>query len=387
MTMQTAAVQVLPAIPAPLLMPPADTSHLATVQARALTKLQEIVDAGTARASAGIAALEREYQVRRDRRVQASSVDVEVVDGKVRLLVGGESLGLTDHARGQLLDRALIPARFAETLLDRDLGALLRTNIRELLPKANESVLVRDVDATVKGVLSSSYRRMDASPLFDGFLRACMAAGLVPHQGSITDTRAFLSFIWPEVVDLGGGEYVVLGLELRASDYGRGALEMALVVIRLLCLNGMVGSGLLKKIHLGKRFDGEFDAGGVIELSTRTVSLDLATLKSAVADAVKGARRFRETLTKMLQEKVADTKLDLAVALAGLRKKGMKQELLDRVKATYEAPMPIEALPQLGGAWRLSNTLSLLAHGAKGDEQKDLQDAAWDVALPGRLPQ
>ena len=385
MTMQTSAVQPLVATTPSVLGIPVDVSTLSTVQARALTKLQEIVDAGQARAAAGLDALTQEWNIRRDRMVRAADLDVEVTDGKLGVIIAGEKLALTDHARGQLLDRALVPARFAETLLDRDLGALLRQNIRELLPKANTSILVRDVATTVKGILSSSYRRMDAAPVFDAFLRTCMGLGLAPHAALVTDSRAFVSFVWPAIVDLGGGEFVVLGLELRASDYGRGALELALVVIRLLCLNGMVGSGLLRRVHLGRRFDGEFGDGGVIELSNRTVNLDVATLKSAVADAVKGAQRFRETLTKTLREKVADTKVNLEQVLGSLKSKGFKKELLDRVKATYEAPMPIEALPQVSGGWRLSNTLSLLAHGAKGDEAKDLQDAAWDVVMPGRL--
>lgn len=380
MMTQTAA----PALPAATL----NASALASEQTIAQMQLQKIVDAGHRRAQAGLEALEREWHIRRDRMVRAADVDVAVDADKLRMVIAGEPLDLTDHARGQLLDRALIPARFAETLVERDLGALLRTNIRELLPKANTSVLVRDVAGTVKGVLSSSYRRMDAAPVFDAFLRTCRSFGLLPESGMISDTRAFLSFIWGDVVDLGGGEFVVLGIELRASDYGRGALEMVLKVIRLRCVNGMTGADVFRRVHLGKRFDGEFGAGGVVELSSRTVSLDIATLKSAVADAVRGAQKFRDALTRMLREKVADTTLDLQAALAGLRKKGMKQELIERVKVTYEAPMPIEALPPMGGAWRLSNTLSLLAHGAKGDDAKDLEDAAWDVVLPGgRLQQ
>ncbi len=43
-----------------------------------------------------------------------------------------------------------------------------------------------------------------------------------------------------EVVQIAPGRKA-LGTELRASDYGRGALEFALMVVRLLCSNGMIG--------------------------------------------------------------------------------------------------------------------------------------------------
>ncbi len=48
----------------------------------------------------------------------------------------------------------------------------------------------------------------------------------------------------------------------------------------------------------------------------------------------------------------------------------------------YEQTLPVEAVPQEPGAWRFANVLSLLVH--HGDAAKDLQQAAFEVIVPGR---
>ena len=79
-------------------------------------------------------------------------------------------------------------------------------------------------------------------------------------------------------------------------------------------------------------------------------------------------------------EKSADPLL--TKALAALQKKGLKKDTLGKIATMYEQPLPIEAVPQEPGRWRFANVLSLLANGAKGDESKDLQDAAYQVMFP-----
>jgi hypothetical protein len=203
----------------------------------------------------------------------------------------------------------------------------------------------------------------------------------------VTDTRAFLSMLRAEVVEIGPGEFVALGTELRASDYGRGALEFALMVVRLLCSNGMIGMDLLRKVHLGRRFDAAaFGGGDVIELSTRTVELDSRTIRSALEDAVRGSQRYTDALVRSVRDRAANRGLPLPDALASLTRRGLRKDVVEKVKTMYEQPLPVEAVPQEPGAWRFANVLSLLANGTSGDAAKDLQEAAFEVAVPnGRL--
>jgi hypothetical protein len=360
-------------------------------------RLQSIIDAGQAKVMAGLEALQREYQIRRDLMAKPLTVDVvptapvakdpnasRIPDGfALRVNAAGmpERFLLTEHSRSQFLARAAIPQTFADKLFDLDLFDLFRDNIQRLLPRVSgDGLLLREVAGTVKGVLSPAYRRMDTSPIVETFVESTLKAGLLPHQGMVTDTRAFVSFVWPDIVEVAPGEYVIFGVELRSSDYGRGALEITLTIIRLLCLNGMIGTDVLRKVHLGRRFDFGDAASQVIEVSNRTHRLDTATVRSAVGDVVKALPAHRAALQGVIAQtaKADEKEFSLASALGSLKRAGVRAAVTEQVKQMYETQMPVEALPQQPGAWRFANVVSLLSQSVKGDAQKDLED----VALP-----
>jgi len=355
----------------------------------AIRKLGLLIETGKAKATKGMEALQKEYMDRKDYMVKPDKLTVEVLeDGSVRPVIENRSYVTTPFSRQQLYVRAKMPQTYAETLTGHGLGQLLKANLEMMFPRVSkEGIMLRTVGELAKGVLSASYKRIDATPVFESFVERCIEEGFVPHEGLVTDTRAFLSFVFPEIIDIGPDEVIVLGAQLRTSDYGRGALEMDLLIHRLMCSNGMMGHDVFKQIHLGRRFDSDnYGDGDVVELSTRTMQLDLATVRSALKDTIGSLRRRQfPALTTALQDKAkGDEKFSLPTALAVLGKKGLKKEVLEKVKTYYESNLlPIESIPQEPGAWRFANVLSLLANGTKNqDDAKDLQDLAFDVLLP-----
>jgi hypothetical protein len=349
----------------------------------ALSKLQTYIDEGKTKAMAGIEKLSEEYGLRKDYMVKPTAVKFSATP-TLTPVIDDHPFNLTNHSRGQLLSRASIPQTFAESLEKLNRPDLLRHNLTELLPMvSSEGIMFRTVRDTAKGILSPSYRRMDASPLFEGYASQSLKAGLVPYRGDVTDTRAYLSFLQPQVIELMPSEYVVMGTELRTSDYGNGALQYNLSVLRLLCQNGMVGMDMLRKVHLGRRFDGqEFSGtGGVIELSNRTMELDTRTVRSALQDTIRGMGQQMKALEESIRDKASES-VNLAAALDRLRKGGLKKETVERVKTMYEAQLPIEALPEQPGLWRLANVVSMIANGTTGDEHLDLQEAAMAMIIP-----
>lgn len=348
-----------------------------------VAKLDSIIAAGRDRAAIGMQQLAEEWGVRKDFMVRPGAVEIDVSSGQVKPRFDGRTFDLTAHSRSQLYDRAGIPQTFADRLVTLEQLPLLRHNIEWLLPKVSQdALLVRTVKGTAKGVLSSSYARIDASPMFEGFIERALKNGLLPYQGEVTDTRAMVSFIRPEIVEMSPGEFVVLGAELRTSDYGRGALQLALSILRLLCTNGMVGMDLFRKVHLGRRFDADtFGNGAVVELSEKTLALDAHTVRSALQDTVGGMDRHFKALTESVKART-NAEVNLQAALATLTRKGLRKEVVEKVKTMYEAELPVEAVPQAKNTWRFANVLALLANSAKGDEAKDLQDVAFEVLLP-----
>ena len=355
--------------------------------------LTKIIADGGLRAAQGLEALQEEYRLRQDLRVRPTAIDIDmekteggqfvwrpaVIDSRKGTRT---ALGVTTHARAQLLSRAGIPATFANTLAEHDLGELLRENLKNLLPKVSpDTMLVRTVNGTAKAFLSSSYRCLDNAILFESYVEQAMAAKLVPYRGDVSDTRAFLSFLRPEIVELTPGEFVVFGVEMRGSDYGRGAQELNTMILRLLCLNGAVGFDLFRKVHIGRRFDAsQLGDDNVIQVSHKTLALDTATVRSALTDTMRGVTKQLDAMAETMRDQASDD-VNVPATLATLKKKGFKAEVVKKVQATYEnEALPVEVLPQSPGAWRLSNAISLLANSARDtDEAADLRDAAFQV--------
>lgn len=360
------------------------TTTMQTKSAVAVSKLEKMIADGREAAARGLRALSEEWGMRQDYIVKPQGIEIDVTpEHGLRVALRerngehGPRLGFTSHARGQILSTAGIPMAFADTLGANALGDLLQTNLTRLLSTlAPDGMLIRAVGDTIKGVLSPSYKRMDSSPIFEGFAEASMKNGLVPYRGEVTETRAFLSFLRPEIVELTPDEHVAFGVDLRNSDYGNGALNLSLFMWRLLCTNGASAADLFRKVHLGRRFEASDD---VSILSQRTIDLDAKTLRSAVADQIKALPGAIAATTSTIRER-ATAEVNVAKVLADLGKKGLTKGMQEKVKATYEnAALPVEALPQQPGAWRLSNVLSLLANGETGDKAADLRDWAGEI--------
>jgi hypothetical protein len=297
--------------------------------------------------------------------------------------IGGGPLALTSHAKGQLLERAGIPSRFADNLMSWGQGDLLVSNMTRLLPIVSpEAILVREVGGTVKAALSASYKRMDASPIFESFTEAAMKFGLVPYKGEVSDTRAYLSFLKAEVREIAPGGTSCWG---RAPELGlrQRALEVNQIVVRLLCTNGMIGRTCCARSTSGAGSTLILRGVDTIRLSQRTVELDTAALRSGVRDVVRSLPQHMTSLEELLKAR-ASAEVSLPQAIAGLTKRGLGKETTEKVKALYEQTgLPVEAVPTNPGAWRLSNVLSMLANGTQDpDAAHDLNAAAWDIMLP-----
>ena len=342
--------------------------------------LDKIISEGRDRASQNLIAIEREWDARKDLMVRPEAMTFDVTDGNVHPVIEKERFNLTPHSLDQLYSRARVPRKFGDELFKVGRGDMVKYNLEELMPQVSkEGMLVRHVGSTIKGVLSTAYRRMDASPIFESFIKSGMGQGFVPFRGNNTDTRYRVSMIHPEVLEPTPGEFVVYGSALITGDYGGVALAMEVFALRIICNNLMQGMNLLRQIHIGKRFDFSGEKGPVIELSSRTHQLDTHTVASAIGDAVKGVKEWTGTVNKAI-EKASKEEVNIDTAVALLRKKGLRKEVADSVKALYNSEVPVEALPQEKSKWRLSNCISLIANGEKnGDREIDLQKLAYDV--------
>lgn len=121
----------------------------------------------------------------------------------------------------------------------------------------------------------------------------------------------------------------------------------------------------------------------MIALSQKTIDLDTATVRSALADTTKYLPAQLDTLQASLSALVTgDKQLTTGAAMGALKAKGVKKDVIEKAKNLYEQDLPIEAVPSAPGAWRWAQVLALVAKSETGDTRKDLEEAAFSL-LPG----
>jgi len=346
-------------------------------------KLDAIIEVGKNRVSTVLNDIQAEFESRRDMIVKPDALHFRV-KGEIRTHIRGDALssdlGFTGFAHGQLLARAGVPVAYANKLLDLGESELLINNINTMINRnCSDGLLFRRIGETVKGVLSPAYRRMDAAPIFQGFIESAIGAGYVPYNGAVTDYRYNLAFILPEVFQPADNEFIVLGIAITTSDYGSSALQVELLALRITCLNLCMGTDVMRSVHIGKRFDTTQD---LIQLSNQTHDLDNKAVASAVSDAVKSSIDLQSGVRNRISLAMSENSVvNIADEVKKLRQKGIKKELAESVKAVYESPAPVELLPVHPGKWRLSNAISLVAgsDGVASDIRIDLQKQAFSV--------
>ena len=321
----------------------------------AVAKLEQIVSQRRSSVEGVLASIEREQP--KDSLVPwgAMTFNCDRDAGGIPLVLQhpGGTFGIHDHALRQSAERAGIPWRYVNDLREQDHHDLIAHYLNYLFKTLPGRSLVREVNGTVRGVLSDAYRRRDSRPLADALVRAANEVGGVPIDARRTDVRTSLRVIRPEVIDI-DGDFVVAGLAWNNSDYGAGANSLSAFLMRLVCINGAVVEKLLRKVHLGARLDD-------LAFSDATYRLDQAAQVSATRDMVKFA--LAPAAAEKLVEKVRAAKaveVDPKKAVVELRKVATKGEAEEIAKLYTSAD--IEMLPQGNNAWRWSNAISRFAN-------------------------
>lgn len=344
-------------------------------------KLQGMIDAGKKNLGSVLTDIMRENEQREDLLVNPQVITYDVdktVHPVLQLPQSGltKRFNLTPFSTRQLYGRAGIPQRFAENLIDLGEKDLLAENIKKVsLHTAKDGVLIRHIDEQIKGWLSPSYKRMDSGPIIEAFVEHATKRGFVPIMGRNTDYRYQIRFVIPEVMQVSANEFVVYGISLVTGDYGNQALEINILMIRLMCTNLHEGYDMFRRVHLGSRVD----MGGEesILLSKQTRELDAKTLASAIGDVTAQFGDHVTELQKQLTNAIETEIVNPETHYHQLKAKGLKKGIVDAVKAVYESNMGIEVLPQEKNKWRFSNALSFVSQSqASEDDKIDLEKLA-----------
>lgn len=306
----------------------------------------------------------------------------EAVDPDLILDVGDQQWSLHKNARSQVFQRGFSRLNgYANAVLadgnpdERD--ALLQV-LNTHYTTRDARYLTRSLpvgDAMeMRGFLSDHYKVIDSRPTAETFVTEAGKLGLVPLEGTVTDTRAYLKFLLPKVYEPVENEVMAFGLTYQNSDYGNGTLLIRSFMYRCWCTNQAMMDDMLREVHLGARLP-----DGVV-FSDETKRLNAETSCSAMRDVIQGAlneqavaalcgKIERAASAKMTWKQLNDRLKDL--------NKGERES----VKAAFEGP-DVEMLPAGGETkWRASNAVSFIANSIKdADRRANAQRLAGQLA-------
>lgn len=235
----------------------------------------------------------------------------------------GDFRSFHPHAVRQMAERLGIPGAFARSQMDGEKWqrAGIADTISNFLSHVTnrDRFLVRSVGSEVRGVLSDSYRRLSSPQIAAGFSEAIEAAGVVPFDARIDDLKWTVRAILPVPMEFRtsqhGTEYVGVGLRISNSDFGAGALDLQTEILRMVCVNGMVGERVLHAIHLGARLPEN------LRFSEETYRADTAVQVRAMREAIPqllSPERVQETLAPVAE--AMETEVDAAEEIKTLVK-------------------------------------------------------------------
>ncbi|MAH44735.1 hypothetical protein CMI37_02850 [Candidatus Pacearchaeota archaeon] len=291
-----------------------------------------------------------------------------------------EPMDIHPHALNQLCERVQIPRVFANHLMDQTNHDdphwgpnWLAENLTNLYSHTDNNYLMRHHNNQLRGFLSDRYRRLDSRPLLETFVGAAQEAGAVPIEAYATDVKVAVKAIMPTVYEPVPNEVMAIGMNWSNSEYGAGAHNLEMFILRLWCTNYAIGSTCMRQIHLGRRLQDD------IAYSEETYKLDTEATASAIRDVVTNSLGDN-LINRMLGavEEAYEEQVNPEEALKNLRKK-LGKPLAKEVIGAYNSPDVVN-LPPGNNRWRMSNAISWVAQSKDVDTKLDLMRLAGSTA-------
>lgn len=241
--------------------------------------------------------------------------------------IGGD---MTPLALQQLGTHLGVPKTYVDRMAVHA-PALLEKNFNTWLEKDDTNRMVRLRDNKVDAFLSDKYKRMDNAPIASVVLPTLAASGVEVQSCDVTDTRMFIKVVSPRLQgDVKVNDPVQMGLMIRNSEVGLGALDVTPLIYRLICENGMVSArsigGGIRRTHRGAA------QGLGVVFTAETLNAEARSIGLQVRDTVnqlllpetfeKHLEALRETTLREIKGKVPEAVLQLGKAVGFTQSEG-----------------------------------------------------------------
>lgn len=308
------------------------------------------------------ARIEGNKSLKADYIAPAKAITIEAQDdGVIAARVPAQgSFPVRDIAFGQVAEFTGVPKKYADRMRS-EAPSLLVDNLNTWLDRRDDKRMIRTLGGDMRAFLSNRYNRIENEEIAETALPILAEIPDVQIVScEITERRMYIQAVTPRLFrDVKVGDRVQAGVIISNSEVGFGAVNIAPLVFRLKCLNGMIGAdSRLRAYHVGRAQD---DTDALLADDTKQAEDRAVLLK--VRDFVRAAvdeTAFDKRVAKMaaLADGSAVVTGDPAKAVEVLARK---------VEATEEERGGILRALIEGGdltAWGLLNAVTAQAHNA-----------------------
>ena len=304
-----------------------------------------------------------------------------------QLLVNGQ--GITGAALNQLCAQTkLLKPGFCKDLLSHPsplAQALAVDNLETLSAlRTDQMTMLRSVDGTIRGAVTDAYKRMDSRLIVGTFADVIREGKLCPVQCELSETKIYVRALMPRIYGEEFGEALAFGLELRASDFGFGNVELLPFCDRVFCTNKAymqlpIGKGY-KKAHRGARLTEETFA-----LSARTQELQVEAMASEMRDGIQGVLSdeaigtYTQAIARCYSE-ARSGRFDVVKELDKLVSSRKLSEKQAKYVGEAYASTDRDVVPQADGRWKLAQAIAYAAqHMRHVTDHVDSTNKSFDV--------
>lgn len=318
--------------------------------------------------SALAAKIEAENALKKD--FISPTTAMSMTDDAKGLIIGGQGeFKINGLAHDQIGSRLGIPAKYYDRMME-ETPHLLAANVNTWLGKKEENRMVRTLDGTARAFLSDRYQRVDNYEIAEVALPVLSKIPNVQIVSTqITERRMYIQAVSPRLEgEVKRGDVVQAGVIISNSEVGAGAISVAPMIYRLVCLNGLIiPDQKFKAYHVGRKIEDNeaLWADDTRKADDRAVLLKVRDMVAAAVDEAN----FKKTLDSMRETTEARITGNPAESVKVLGK------TLNATEA--EQGGILRSLIEGGdlSAWGVINAVTAQAHTAQYDRAVELENA------------
>lgn len=269
---------------------------------------------------------------------------------------------MSRNALSQFSTKHLIPGAYLSDLA-WDKESPWKKNLAAIIMNKHSSnqekkkILLRSVGNEIRGYLSNTYERYSSIEVFKDFIHIAQEHNAIISNAYYNGINSYVEALVIDPVVILGEEWLY-GVQFRNSDFGGAALDMKLMLIKLVCTNGMTRNSLLRKIHRTS----ETNSLG-IQLSQETLYHNTMAKKSLIKDFSNHIFNKDNILKEAnILEQVGRINIEPTEVIKKLPALGATKHDIEDVKALLMANAVHTGVRNGGGVIRVANAISYLAN-------------------------